>query len=178
MTVSGGTEWIQHSINEGSLVAVTDGLYIRELYPNLCSAAFVLECSKGRGRIVGSFSECTDVANAYRGELLGLMVIHLILLSMNKINPTMKGRVEIISDCLGALNRVLYLPRTESLCDVDTPISSRTSSCTAGTSASPCTTRILRHTRTTTLPSGISTGRHAAKFRIATDGQDRPAPEA
>ena len=156
MTVSGGTEWIQHSINEGSLVAVTDGSYIRELYPNLCSAAFVLECSKGRGRIVGSFSECTDVANAYRGELLGLMVIHLILL----------------------LNRVLYLPRTESLRDVDTPISSRTSSCTAGTSASPCTTRILRHTRTTTLPSGISTGRHAAKFRIATDGQDRPAPEA
>jgi hypothetical protein len=50
---------------------------------------------------------------------------------MNKINPTMKGRVEIILDCLGALNRVLYLPRTESLRDVDTPISSRTSSCTA-----------------------------------------------
>jgi hypothetical protein len=56
MSVSGGTEWIQHSINDGSLVAVTDGLYIRELYPNLCSAAFVLECSKGQGWIVGSFS--------------------------------------------------------------------------------------------------------------------------
>ena len=161
MTVSGGTEWIQHSINEGSLVAVTDGSYIRELYPNLCSAAFVLECSKGRGRIVGSFSERMDVANAYRGELLGLMAIHLILLSVNKINPTMKGRVEIISDCLGALNRVSYLPPYRILCNVDTPISSRTSSCTAETSALPCTTRILRHTRTTSLPSGISTGRRS-----------------
>ena len=68
MTVSGGTEWIRHSINDGSLVAVTDGSCIRELYPNLCSAAFILECSKGRGRIVGSFSERMDVANAYQGE--------------------------------------------------------------------------------------------------------------
>ena len=51
-----------------------------------------------------------NVANAYQGELLGLMAIHLILLSVNKINPTLKGRVEIILDCLGALNRVSYLP--------------------------------------------------------------------
>ncbi len=85
-------------------MAVTDGLYICELYPNLCSAAFVLECSKGCGRIVGSFLERMDVANAYPGELLDLMVIHLILLGVNKINPTLKGRVEIVSDCLGVLN--------------------------------------------------------------------------
>ena len=65
MSVSGGTEWIRHSINDGSLVAVTDGSYICELYPNLCPPAFVLECSKGRGRIVGSFSEHMDEANAY-----------------------------------------------------------------------------------------------------------------
>ena len=94
--MSGGTEWIRHSINDGSLVAVTDGSYIHKLYPNLCSAAKVLECSKGQGRIVGSFSERMDVANAYQGELLGLMVIHLILLSVNKINPMMKGRVEVL----------------------------------------------------------------------------------
>ncbi len=109
MTISGGMEWINHSITEGSLVAVTNGSYIRKLYPNLCSAAFILECAKGSGRIVGSFSECLDVANAYRGELLGLMAIHLLLLSINKIHPTLKGKVEIVSDCLRALNRVSYL---------------------------------------------------------------------
>jgi hypothetical protein len=38
------------------------------------------------------------------------MAIHLILFSVNKINPTLKGRVEIVLDCLGALNRVSYLP--------------------------------------------------------------------
>ena len=99
MSVTGGTECIQHSIADGSLVAVTDGLYIRELYPNLCSAAFVIECSKGQGRIVGSFSERLDVANAYQGELLGLMAIHLILLSVNTVHPKLKGEVKIVSDC-------------------------------------------------------------------------------
>jgi hypothetical protein len=92
------------------LVAVTDRLYIREIYPNLCSAAFVMECSKGQGRIVGSFSEMLSVANAYRGELLGLMATHLILLSKNKLHSNLSGSVEIVSDCLGALKRVTYLP--------------------------------------------------------------------
>jgi hypothetical protein len=110
MNVSGGTDWIHLSISEGTLVAVTDGSYIRELYPHLCSAAFVFECGKGRGRITGSFSEGSAVANAYQGELLGLMAIHLLLLSVNRIHPELKGSVEIISDCLGALNRVSYLP--------------------------------------------------------------------
>jgi hypothetical protein len=110
MSVSSGVAWLDKSISEGTLVTVTDGSYIRELFPNLCSAAFVLECSKGRGRVVGLFSEALLVANAYRGELLGLMAIHLILLSINKIHWTLVGSVEIVSDCLGALKWVTYLP--------------------------------------------------------------------
>jgi hypothetical protein len=110
MSVSGGTAWVDKSILEGTLVDVTDGSYIRELFPNLCSAAFGLECSKDRGRVVGLFSETLIVANAYCGELLGLMAIHLILLIVNKIHPTLVGSVERVSDCLGALKRVTYLP--------------------------------------------------------------------
>ena len=37
--------------------------------------------------------ERMDVANAYQGELLGLIAINLILLGVNKINPTLKRRV-------------------------------------------------------------------------------------
>jgi hypothetical protein len=110
MTVHEGVKWLDHAIVEGTLVAVTDGSYIRELYPNLCSTAFILDCSAGRGRVYGSFSETLLAANAYRGELLGLMAIHLILLSVNKLHPELTGSVEIMSDCLGALKRVSYLP--------------------------------------------------------------------
>ena len=49
-------------------------------------------------------------ANAYRGELLGLMAIHLLLLSVNKVHPELTGEVDIVSDCLGALSRVSHLP--------------------------------------------------------------------
>jgi hypothetical protein len=59
---------------------------------------------------VGSFLEALLVANAYSGELLGLMVIHLILLSVNKLHSDLSGSVEIVMDCLRALKRVAYLP--------------------------------------------------------------------
>ncbi len=78
--------------------------------PQLCSDAFVLECSKGQGRIYSTFTEATNVVNAYQGELLGLMANHLILLSVNKLNSQLSGSMEIVSDCLGALKWVTFLP--------------------------------------------------------------------
>ncbi len=110
LTIVGGDRWVNKSIKDGTVVAVTDGSYMRELYPNLCSAAYILECSKGRGQIYGAFTETTGVANDYRGELLGLMAIHLILISANRVKPQLTGSVETLSDCLGALKRVTSLP--------------------------------------------------------------------
>jgi hypothetical protein len=184
MTVLGGTEWTHHSIRDGSLVAVTDGSYIRKLYPNLCSAAFVLECAKGRGWIVGSFSERLDMANAYQGELLGLMAIHLLLLSMNKIHPTLKGRVEIVSDCLGALNRVSYLPpyRIPSRCWHSDILKTILINC-RDLSFAMHYSHIKVHQDNQTSFQNLDRKAqlncicdHAEKFQIAADGHERSAP--
>ena len=86
------------------------GLFIRELYPDVCSACFVMECTQGRGRLMGSFAEKSSAANAYRGELMGLMAVHLLLLSVYKVKPELTGEVLIYSDCLGALMKVSELP--------------------------------------------------------------------
>jgi hypothetical protein len=110
LQVTGGVSWLHDSIVDGSMVAVTDGSYIRELLSNLCLSAFVLEYSKGCKRIVGTFLEALLVANANRGELLGFMAIQLILLSVNKLHSNLARSVEIVSDCLGALKQVTYLP--------------------------------------------------------------------
>jgi hypothetical protein len=83
---------------------------MKELYPYLNSAAFVLECSKGRGRLTGSFLEQTPNAGSYQGELLGLMAIHLILWGINEVHQDLEGLVHILSDCLGALDKVENLP--------------------------------------------------------------------
>jgi len=71
LMVAGGTDWIAQAITDNNLVAVTDGSYIKEHSPEICSAAFVLECTKGRGRLAGAFAE-VSVAAAYCGKLLGL----------------------------------------------------------------------------------------------------------
>ena len=110
MRLTGDDSWLAEAISDNSLVAVTDGSYMRSLYPNMNSCAFILECSKGRGRLTGSFSEQTIAACSYRGELLGLMAIHLILLSVNRVNPNLRGSAHIYSDCLGALDKIRNLP--------------------------------------------------------------------
>jgi hypothetical protein len=83
---------------------------MKELYPSLNSAAFVFKCTKERGQLMGSFVKHTRDVCSYRGELLGLMAIHLILLAVNKCNPDLPGSIQIFSDCLGALNKIENLP--------------------------------------------------------------------
>jgi hypothetical protein len=106
----GNNNWIAEAIRGGTCVAVTDGSYMGTLYPEIHSAAFVLECSNGSGRLWGSFPESSRCACSYRGELVGLIVIHLILLAVNEVNKDLTGHVHIYSDCLGTLNMVKNLP--------------------------------------------------------------------
>jgi hypothetical protein len=47
LVLSGDTSWIAEAIADNTCVMVTDGSYMKEVYPNLNSAAFVFECSKG-----------------------------------------------------------------------------------------------------------------------------------
>ena len=83
-----------------------DGSYMGKVYPEIHSAAFVLECSNRTGQLWGSFPERCRNACSYRGELVGLMTIHLILRATNKVYLNLTRQVTIHSDCLGALNMV------------------------------------------------------------------------
>ena len=99
----GEENWLEEAIQDMTCLAVTNGLNMTELYPDLCSATFVLECSKGRGKFFGSLPEQSVAAGAYQGELLGLMAIQLIFLEVNKVSPTLQGSEDIYSECLGVL---------------------------------------------------------------------------
>jgi hypothetical protein len=79
LKVVGDPAWLESSIKEKVCIAVTDGSYMVLMYPNICSAAFIFECTRSRERITGYFAEHSPDAESYRGELLGLMAIHLIL---------------------------------------------------------------------------------------------------
>jgi hypothetical protein len=63
MKVVEGMDWLSWVIAGGTLVAVTDGSYIREHHPDLCSAAFILECKHCGEHVVGAFPEASIDAN-------------------------------------------------------------------------------------------------------------------
>jgi hypothetical protein len=42
--------WLSKAIEDNTLEAVTDSSYMKDLYPNMNSCAFILKCSRGRGR--------------------------------------------------------------------------------------------------------------------------------
>ncbi len=108
MHLTGDDGWLEEAIQE--LVAVTDGSYMRDKFPTMNSCAFILECTKGRGRLTGAFPEQTIAACSYRGELIGLLAIHLLLLSISRVALELTGSVQIYLDCLGALDKVKNLP--------------------------------------------------------------------
>ena len=81
MVIVGKDNWIEKAIANHSCVVVTDGSYMMEFYPNVCSTALIFECTDGTGRPIGLFPEKTVSENAYRGELLGLMAILFFLQS-------------------------------------------------------------------------------------------------
>jgi len=110
LRISGDGAWMIEAMRDNSLVAVTDGSYMKVLFSNMNSCAFIFECTKKRGRMTGAFPEKTAEAGSYQGELIGHLAIHLILLSINKTAPDLTGSVHIYSDCLGALNKVQNLP--------------------------------------------------------------------
>ncbi len=65
LIIRGDVTWLAESIADNSLVAVTDGSYMKDMYPRLNSAAFVFECTKGRRHLWGSFVEHTPDAGSY-----------------------------------------------------------------------------------------------------------------
>jgi hypothetical protein len=117
-----------------------------------------------------------------QGELLGLMAIHLILLSVNKLHSNFSGCVRIISDCLGALNWVTYLPpyRIPSRCRHSNILKTILVHC-RGLSFTTHYLHVKVHQDNKTLFANLSQivqlnciCDHAAKQRIAINRLDRP----
>jgi hypothetical protein len=110
LRISGDGAWMIEAIRDNSLVAITNGSHMKDLFPNMNSCAFIFKCPKKRGRMTGAFPDQTAEAGSYQGELIGLLAIHLILHNFNKTAPDLTGSVHIYSHCLGALNKVQNLP--------------------------------------------------------------------
>ncbi len=68
LKVVGDPGWLEALIAESSCLEVTDGSYMKQMYPNISSAAFIFECSRGRGRIIGYLWSTRRMLGATEGS--------------------------------------------------------------------------------------------------------------
>ena len=68
--------WIIQAMANGTLVGITNGSYDRR--KTVSGAGYVLYCTATRNKLQSSLVERSEDASSYRGELLGMLAIHLI----------------------------------------------------------------------------------------------------
>ncbi len=110
LRITGDTNWLIDAIRSNDCIAVADGSFMREITMEVCATAFFFENSDRSCKVVGAFPERSETANAYRGELLGLMAVHLLLLAINKVETELTGTITIYSDCEQAIGSIGSLP--------------------------------------------------------------------
>ena len=80
-------EWIIEGLAQGKMTAVCDGSYQPALSENWVSAAWRIE-TQPRQYICGKATVAGHVADAYRGELLGIYGILTLIKQIEQMHPT------------------------------------------------------------------------------------------
>ena len=95
--------WIRTALEQGTLICATDGSYDAKRADNLCGAGWVIYCTASRQRLTGALVERSEAAGSYRGELLGMLAIRLLLLAVEEYCETHGDGSKIICDNKSAL---------------------------------------------------------------------------
>jgi hypothetical protein len=102
-----GIDAVEKAIASGSAVYVTDGSYSRKIRSDIDGAGWVVYC-KAQKKIVlkGSFYEWCIKAGSYRGELVGLLAVHLLVKGVEEFYNLGDGLQGLVGcDNLGGLNK-------------------------------------------------------------------------
>jgi hypothetical protein len=97
--------WIRDALVNGTLIGVTDGSYDRIKAQMISRAGLVLTCTACHRTLRGSFYEISPRAGSYRGELLGLVAIHTLILAIAKFYSLLMVSAKICCDNMSALNQ-------------------------------------------------------------------------
>ena len=76
--------WIVECLKNKTLMCVTDGSYMKDKAPNICSAGWVMVCKQTKRYISGTLVERLESADSYRGQCLGMLAIRLFLLAVEE----------------------------------------------------------------------------------------------
>ncbi len=103
LDVTSEPSWLPLALERGTAVLTTDGSYDRKRGPNVSGAGWVIACQRSGNILKGSFFEFSSNASSYRGELLGLVAIHTLVLHACRFYQPITVTVKIICDSKSAL---------------------------------------------------------------------------
>jgi hypothetical protein len=89
------TYWLKGALINGSLIGVTDGSYDRHKAKSCSGSGWILACTASKKTLRSSCYEVSAAAGAYRGELLGLVSLHTLILALATFYnvQTISGRI-------------------------------------------------------------------------------------
>ena len=96
-------KWVVDAIKNGAAIWVPDCSYNCTLAPYISGAGWLVYCTACKRKLCGSFSEYSHKAGLYRGELLGLLVIHTLLTVLEEYYQIPPSSGKICCDNEGAL---------------------------------------------------------------------------
>jgi hypothetical protein len=97
--------WLKEALEQGTAILATDSSYSRTRGSHVSGAGWVITCPKTQKVLKGLFYEKSRDASPYRGELLGLVALHMIILHICKYYYVSTARRKIICDSKLALNQ-------------------------------------------------------------------------
>ncbi len=80
LDVTSEPSWLQLALERGTSVLATDGSYNRKRGPNVSGAGWVIACWRSGNILKGSCFEFSSNVSSNRGEFLGLVAIHTLVL--------------------------------------------------------------------------------------------------
>ena len=78
------TTWVATALEAGILVCVIGGSYNKSKALDISSTGWIIHDKASSRQIRGSFVEQSPETSSYRGELLGMLAIHLVLLTIDE----------------------------------------------------------------------------------------------
>jgi hypothetical protein len=76
--------WVSAALTTGKFIGVTDGSYDRVHAGTVSGAGWIICCTMTKKLLQGSFYETSPKAGLYRGELLGLVALHTMIVAVAK----------------------------------------------------------------------------------------------
>ena len=96
-------DWVVTALTNGTAISVTDGSYKKDIAPDVSGAGWVIHCTQSKLKLKGSFYERSPDTGSYRGELMGLTALHLMILALEQFYRIPAAKTKVCCDSEGAL---------------------------------------------------------------------------